>query len=462
MQKSLLATLILLVSCSTNVTRKLAPGYFVSPNGDDKAAGDEDTPLKSVQLALDKARPGETVYLRRGVYFTKVRFPRSGNLKSGPIILRNYPDEIAILDGSRSGVEGAVDQMVLIEDKANVELHGLSIRNMLTDKCGTMHSGIMVRGAGKDIVLKDNHIYDIRNECPEKGGDAHGIAVYGTRSTTPIKNILIEGNELHDLKLGSSEALVVNGNVEEFKITGNRVHHADNIGIDVIGHEGKSPNPKLDQARNGIVSNNLVYSIASKGNPAYGNESSAGGIYIDGAKDILVEKNTVFDSDIGIEVASEHKGKSTSGITVRDNVLYGNRLTGLAFGGYDINRGMTINCSFVRNTLYHNNTLASDAGEVYMQFHTKGNIFRDNVVVAGPANIFISNRDGQFNTDNRFDHNTYFSSSKAGATFVWKGRPHLGLSSFSRATGQERNSLFKDPNFNNPEKGDFRRNIQGK
>jgi hypothetical protein len=48
------------------------------------------------------------------------------------------------------------------------------------------------------------------------GGDAHGIGVLGTTADHPIEEVEIVGNELANLTLGSSEALVVNGNVKDF------------------------------------------------------------------------------------------------------------------------------------------------------------------------------------------------------------------------------------------------------
>jgi hypothetical protein len=40
----------------------------------------------------------------------------------------------------------------------------------------------------------------------------------------------------------------------------------------VIGFERTAPAPAVDQARDGVVSGNLVYNITSRGNPAYGND----------------------------------------------------------------------------------------------------------------------------------------------------------------------------------------------
>lgn len=111
----------------------------------------------------------------------------------------------------------------------------------------------------------------------------------------------------YNCKLGQSEALVLNGNVDGFKVTNNTVHDNDNIGIDFIGYEGTAP--ANDNARNGICTGNRVYNISSKNNP-HMLEMSAGGIYVDGGFNILIDSNIVKNADIGIEVATE-QGSAT-------------------------------------------------------------------------------------------------------------------------------------------------------
>ncbi|MEZ4605323.1 MAG: hypothetical protein R2865_00550 [Deinococcales bacterium] len=51
------------------------------------------------------------------------------------------------------------------------------------------------------------------------------------------KDILIQNNTLEYLKLGASEALVINGDVSDWQVIGNTVRYANNIGIDAIGFE---------------------------------------------------------------------------------------------------------------------------------------------------------------------------------------------------------------------------------
>lgn len=60
-----------------------------------------------------------------------------------------------------------------------------------------------------------------------------------------------------NLKLGLSEAIAVNGNVDSFEVTNNKVHD-NNIGIVLIGHERVSPLATLDH-HNASINNHYRY-----------------------------------------------------------------------------------------------------------------------------------------------------------------------------------------------------------
>jgi hypothetical protein len=143
---------------------------------------------------------------------------------------------------------------------------------------------------------------------------------YGTSAKLPISDLVIDGNEVHHLKTGLSESLVVNGNVSGFRITRNIVHDNNNIGIDVIGFEQTAPDPAVDRARDGVVSENSVYNITSEGN--LGDFPESDGIYVDGGTRIVIERNIVHDVDYGIDLESEHFGGSTSHVVARNNLIY--------------------------------------------------------------------------------------------------------------------------------------------
>ncbi len=82
-------------------TRPLAPGpkLFVDPvRGDDGNAGTAVAPWKTLAHALRRLKPGDTLYLRGGVYHEKISLSRSGTAEA-PITIAGHPGELAILDG---------------------------------------------------------------------------------------------------------------------------------------------------------------------------------------------------------------------------------------------------------------------------------------------------------------------------------------------------------------------------
>ena len=312
--------------------------YWVAIDGDDAGPGTRDEPWATLQHAADSVGPGATVYVREGVYEQRVELRGSGT-PGRPITFAVAPGERVVLDGSSLEVPAGQNAMIAIDSQRFVTIRGFEITGYRSDVSGHVPIGILVTGAADHIRLAGNVVRDMGTTFEGRnGGDAHGIAVFGTAGDHPIEEVEIVDNELANLTLGSSEALVVNGNVKDFRIEGNEVHDTNNIGIDVIGFEGTAPDPTVDQARDGIVRGNVVWNVDSSGNPAYGNDRSADGIYVDGGRDILVEGNTIHDVNIGIELASEHAGRSTRNITARNNLVYDSTAIGIAIGGYDRRR----------------------------------------------------------------------------------------------------------------------------
>jgi hypothetical protein len=426
---------------------------YVSSSGNDKNAGSKQKPLKTIQKAVNLSKHGTTIYVRKGTYKEQVVIKKSG-LKNAPIIIKAYQKEKATIDGSGLKVSWDYQGLVSLHDVSYVTIEGFEIKNYKTKEEDLVPIGISVSGSGQGIRILRNHVHHI--ETLHKNGNAHGIAVYGTKAPQAIEDIFISGNKLEDMKLGASETLVLNGNVSNFKVTDNIVRRNDNIGIDVIGFEGVSPDEAFDQARNGIISNNTVYQISSYGNPAYGNHYSAGGIYVDGGKQIIIQENRVYNNDIGIEAASEHKGKSTSSITIRKNTIYENRSAGIAIGGYDKERGNTINTIITDNTLYKNDTKYQDGGQLLLQYNTKQNRIENNIMVAGASKLLISNPFEQ-NEGNKIDNNIYYLDKGEKETrWIWKGEEIIGFTAYKKKSLQDSKSVFKKPKFVNESKRDFR------
>ena len=75
---------------------------------------------------------------------------------------------------------------------------------------------------GEHRVELHLHVHHIATTVQTSDGNAHGIAFYGTSAAASLDQITVDGNEVDHLTLGSSESVVVNGNVEHFFITNNR------------------------------------------------------------------------------------------------------------------------------------------------------------------------------------------------------------------------------------------------
>jgi parallel beta-helix repeat protein len=348
----------------------------------------------TVQAGLDAAAAGDTVLVSPGIYAEAVAFGKSGSASAGFLTLRGQAG--AILDGT--GIQA--EALIAIRGRSYVRVEGFEARNL---KGSGVPMGISVDGAGSHIELRGNVVHHIENAS----GNAHGIAIYGDASE-PLSDLVVEGNTIHSCKLGQSESMVLNGNVDGFLVAGNVVHDNDNIGIDFIGFEGTGPAGK-DQARNGICRGNRVYNISSAGNPTYGGERSADGIYVDGGRDIVIEGNTVDDCDVGIELASEHGGKTTSGITARNNFVSRSWQGNLMVGGYSASVGGVEDIAFIGNTTY-----AGHDGELLVQFNAKNVQIRNNCFVAGAAGAYLA-QSGTNNTGIVADGNLYWGAGKTSA-----------------------------------------------
>jgi len=399
----------------------------------------------TVQAALDVAVAGDTIQVRANssYYNEKIAFPRSGSALDGFIALEAASGESPILDAR--GVSDP-EHVVTIENRSYVRLAGFEIRN------NTDGYGIRVEGAGSHIEIRDNRIHDMT------GSDAGGISVYGTAAQA-ISDLVIDGNEIYDNEPAHSEALVLNGNVTDFEVTNNIVRDNNNIGIDFIGGETDiQPNTTL-VARDGVCRGNLV----RRANSNYGGGFGAG-IYVDGGRDIVIENNIVTGSDMGIEVGAENAGIVTTGIHVRNNVLFENEKAGIVFGGFEESVGRANGNSFTGNTLYHNNTIGEEGegvyfsgnglGEFYVQY-SSANTIENNIVYAGEHNVFFAFDEADASVNNDFDYNLYFSHDAESGVFVMNDVEYTGFSSWQAGSGQDAHSLAADPLLLDAGAGDF-------
>lgn len=479
-----------------------ASDFFVASTGSDANSGSEAAPWKTIQYAADHATAGSTVHIAAGSYPERVQIGVSGEA-GNPIVFSGATNGTTVIDGGSfsdaelaSWQRSALDPMGLdhaiglleVEDQSYVRIQDIEIRNLRSADPTYFLFGVLVLKThlnatpARHIELINLNVHSIEYLGASATGGAQGLAVYGGHTAVAATDLMIRGCEIHDCRLGQSESMTLNGNVDGFTIEQCTVHNNDNIGIDCIGWEGTAgdgthPN---DRARNGTIRDCLVHTCSTEvpvKNPTYpAGDWSAGGIYVDGGRDIVIERNRVYHCDVGIEIASEHDGlasngeqRGTRGIIARDNQIYYCGQYGIGIGGYAADRGYAWDCTVLNNTIFKCSSLGWAGGQIYFS-KAYSNLVSGNILVARSEND-TNDYDGQDNSgdgwrydhgvmlgsglnathnhDNTLDHNLFFTDAGISAVF-WKWEMADGadpVQGFGGLQAIDPASIFGNPNF---------------
>ncbi|MEZ4270050.1 MAG: right-handed parallel beta-helix repeat-containing protein [Myxococcota bacterium] len=277
-----------------------AKSYYVSPNGNDAAAGTLESPLRTIQKAADSAGPGDTIYLREGTFSEGVWFVRGGE-EGRPIVLRNYPGEHPVIDRGWAG-----DGVQLwstnraVTPVAWVVIEGLEIRN----------SGAGINFySGHNLIFRNNHVHHADQGIH---GNGHHILYDGnliTHTDERCKHCSKEGQENiwnHGIYQSGTHITIVN-NIFLYH-GGSGVHMAA-----YPYNPDKDIAPEYRGGTDWVISNNLF---------AFNN---APGIWVwqPGAKGAVIQNNVFYDN---AQNSFPYNGiafqSAGSGHIIRNNLFY--------------------------------------------------------------------------------------------------------------------------------------------
>ena len=422
------------VSVTNNGTVTSSCSYYVSTTGNDSNDGTLASPFKTIQKALDVVSPGCTIYVKAGTYSTGTIWLDNKHGSAGNIIkIRNYDSDIAIIDGSN--LSGDKD-LFYLENTSYITIEGLILENNQQNNA----SGFNIQGNCQNISIKNCEIRNVNfssdsGDTGSSNKNAYPLIVYANQATAN-SDIIITGNKIHDCRTSWSEGLAINGNVDGFEISNNSVYNITNIGIDAIGYEGTAPSD--DYARNGVIKNNIVHDCPSP-------YADAGGIYVDGGRDIIIENNIAYNNQYGIEIGNEHSGTTTQNITVRNNLFYDNTLVGIKIGGYN---GNVSNCSVTGNSCY-SNTADDWRGELELSDKLTNTTITNNIFYSTNSQNTIVVADGSSEPSGLIlNYNVFYHSGGSSSdNFDWYGAAHDGNFNKYTGTGHGANSQFTDPLF---------------
>lgn len=413
---------------------------YVSLDGSNSWNGTLNMPYKTIQYALDNVKAGQSIYIKEGIYYEKLSIQHSGSSEKGYITIRPYKNHIVILDGSKT----YGDDMIEISGKSYIIIKDL----VLTNNFNIYSTGVQIKNGSRHIEINGLDISNISTTLAggSKGdGGANAIISVSKLANKANYDIRILNNHIYDCHLGRSEAITVTQNTDNFQVINNRVHDVTNIGIDIAGHygdfEGKD---ELNQARSGIISDNVVYNAHS----LYGS-GAASGLYVDGGRDLVLERNIIYSNDYGITIGCETPDKSSSSIIVRNNLVHSNNKSGISIGGYKESVGVVKDSYIYNNLSYLNNVFESSSHAELSLKKTDGKIEVYN-------NIFYQSKSKDKSTpiilhifDNSeldMDYNLFYSDDGIyKATFETREDIIKGFNNYRISSGYDSNSIFADP-----------------
>jgi len=156
--------------------------YFISPSGDNSNDGTFNSPWYSLKFAYEKASPGDTIFLRGGVYYG---LEQSIVIKKDYLYIRSYPGEWAVIDGK--GIKTPDHGMIRIEGSKGVIIDSIEIRNSYS------RWGILIYGGDThDNIVKNCVIHDIVGDV---GSNPAGIAIHSAYNNI-IEKCLLYNNRI--------------------------------------------------------------------------------------------------------------------------------------------------------------------------------------------------------------------------------------------------------------------------
>jgi len=374
--------------------------FYVATNGSDNNPGTESRPFRTIQKSTDIVNPGDSVYVKQGIYNERVNITRSGSVNS-IITFKPYSGHIVTIDGSNISLpiyNGLID----MKNVSNIKFSGFRVID-------SNKEGIALRNCN-NITIEDNYIRDTA---------WNGIVSWKGN------NIIIDSNECERCVTIAGTEIVSMQQTQNFQVKNNNIHHGDVAG-DPHRYGGADGIGIKDGSKNGkVYENKVIYLPYNFGQP---NVHGRTGIYIDGwdsiTSNIDVFNNLVHHTGAGVGISTEIGGIAKD-IKIYNNILYENEVGIIAPLHHEADKpaGLIQNVTCVNNTIYKNDTgwkYGIFLGRVQGTTPTLLDNVKviNNILSKNPKyQIFKVNRSGV--TKILIDHNLIFGpSSELGTNYI--------------------------------------------
>ena len=403
-----------------------------------------DTPvrrdIKEAQRLLNNARPGDTVFLKGGIYFLEDEClqPVVSGTRNAWITIMPFRGEEVIIDGtnylnsiSKTGANGAPHKGILTLQN----IHFVRIKDIQVRQSHVL--GIIVEG-------KNTSNIDLIN-CKSKGSFNSGIGIWYADSCKVLDCEITGANDQALRPEGvplrgeaPHEALTLAG-ATHFEVANNTIHDCVKEGIDC-----------KEVSSYGVIHHNVVYNMPRQG------------LYVDcwfgRLHNIEFAYNTAYNCEWGFALSAEGKGATMDSIYAHHNLLYNNRASGVLFGVWGID-GPRSHIYIYNNTIYNNGKKG----------HWSGLTGGIDIMSSNISDVFIYNNISAFNYGYAIassvpaaDVEAFFTNKNIHVTNNLEWQVNQAASEISKGIFKTmysfngKSAAIADPGFVNAEQFDFR------
>ena len=265
--------------CDNEIDEGCAQTFYVAPDGDDGALGNQSAPLATIAHAESVMDSGDTLVIRGGTYVQSINTPHDD------VTYRVYPGEVVYLRGSAGNVCILVDQ-----DRVTIE--AIFVKDMES-------TDVAVRLSGADnCVLDDVRAY----QC---GADGIQLVSSDNNYLQDCLAIGIGGTGIN-IDSSSSGNYVLDGNVQQV-VTGAILVAGSNNVIGQVDH-GSTIVPSYGAGititgNSNDVGFNTIWGVDAVLGNYVANDLSVGGVEVSGYYN-QVHHNSVGNCAVGIRMDS--------------------------------------------------------------------------------------------------------------------------------------------------------------
>jgi parallel beta-helix repeat protein len=336
-----------------------AATYYVATNGADSNPGTLSAPWRTPRQALSKLHPGDTLYLRGGVYSapedtfdSQAGVVPSGTSWSAPITIAGYAGETVTLRPP--------DGYAAIRLTVGAP-HHLIFQDFVIDMSRQSDPGNPIVAVRPEAIYVANGAHHIRFQRLDVGYTMNDAIALSTNG------------------VGDSYSSYV-------ELLNSRIHHAGAATGD-SGHGG----PGIDngygiyiKTDDNLIAGNEFYSNYAIGINAYGSRNTL-------RSNILRGNGTRGGPAPAINIGSSSYPLDSSDNLIFNNVIYDNP------GGIQIYTN-TVRTRVFNNTIYRNTALFG----IHAQYYKAGTIIRNNIIYSNATNYLDSGGQAAAPT---YDHN---------------------------------------------------------